>query len=94
MDEQYESTNPQGITYKVDKLRSGEHGCSGEPVIGFDEDPSTGWYLNCKGEVVFTSKGEDSILHTQKYTKFIKPLAIADSTQTIMDSGGKQKMVR
>jgi len=83
MDEQYESTNPQGITYKVDKLRSGEHGCSGEPVIGFDEDPSTGWYLNCKGEVVFTSKGEDSILHTQKYTKFIKPLAIADSTQTI-----------
>lgn len=67
---------PQGITIALNKVMPNSNGSPGDPAIGFESDPTIGWYMNDNGEVVFTSGLDDTMLQNPQYTEFRKPIVL------------------
>ena len=67
---------PRGVTIALNKVMPRGNGAPGDPAIGFESDPTIGWYMNDSGEVVFTSGLDDTMLQNPNYTEFRKPIML------------------
>ncbi len=65
---------PTGVTIALNKVMPSANGSAGDPAIGFESDPSVGWYMDTEGNVVFTSGMDDTMLQNSNYTEFKKPI--------------------
>ena len=68
---------PIGVNISAQKMLTHGDGKTEDPSIGFNSDPTTGWYINAEGEVVFTTYGRDNIIQGYYHTEFKKPIVLA-----------------
>lgn len=76
---------PCGVTMCLDRVRPHINGSAGDPAIGFERDPTIGWYMNDHGEVVFTSGMDDTIVQNENYTEFKKPIMFNEFDPVAID---------
>ncbi len=66
-----------------DMLLAQTDGTAIDPAITFNNDPSSGWYLNDVGEIVYTSCGVDSIVQNKDYTEFKKAIMFSENPDPV-----------
>lgn len=80
---------PRGVNIALNKVMPSGNGSPGDPVIGFESDPTIGWYMNDTGEVVFTSGLDDTMLQNSNYTEFRKPIMLNEFEPSSIDLTNK-----
>jgi hypothetical protein len=69
---------PRHIDHVVNKIIPKHVGSSKEPTITFNNDSTSGWYMDDDNNIVFTSSGSDNIIQSSQYTEFKTAIVLND----------------
>ncbi len=71
---------PKGVELGIDRLVAQDTGTSERPAIAIGgEKSNNGFYINAKGEMVFTRNGKDDVVYGNNHTTFKSGLRVSGS---------------